>query len=408
MRRGIIAGIDIGTTKTTTVVARPEKSRKLRIVGIGTSPSAGLRRGAVVDAEAAAGSLRRSLAEASRSSGVTVRSAVVAAAGAHLATFSTRGAVAVSRADGEITDDDVQRVVAAAEGLIPKHPNREVVHLIPREFKVDGEGGIADPVGLVGMKLEVEALVVDGAKPSLANLIKCCELAGVEIDDWVAPMLAAATVLLTPRQRELGVMLLDLGAGTSDFAIFEEGRLLDAGSFPIGGGHLTSDIAIGLRTQVAVAEALKVRHASVAGDGASGKRDMIRLADFSAGSREECSTRDLANIVGARLTDIFELATKAAKRVGRAGLLPGGVVLTGGGADIPGIGELARRELRLPTEIAKAAATDLFIDVVPPRLAIPAGLIAWRIEQGQGALSRARPWRGVADATLRMLRVFIP
>lgn len=405
--RGIIAGIDIGTATTTTVVARSERGGRFRIAGVGSSPSAGVRRGAIIDPEAASRALARSVREAGRAAGTSVKSAVVAVGGAHVHAFPVRGAVVISRADGEITEDDVRRVVHAAEELIPKNPNREVVHVIPRAFRVDGQGGIADPVGMVGMKLEVEAVVVDGAKPALQYLIRTCEAAGIEIEDWAAPTLAAAEVLLTPQQRELGVMLLDLGAGTSDFAVFEEGRLVDTGSFPIGGGHITSDIAIGLRVQPAAAETVKVRYAQALPDARPAKREAIRLADFTAGGREEVLVRDLTDIVGARLSDIFELAAKALKRTGRAGLLPGGVVLSGGVTDIPGIQDLARRELKLPVEVAKASSVDLFTDVVPPRLAVPAGLIVWQLKNRE-AVYASRRWGGLSDRLKRIVRSFVP
>lgn len=407
--RGISVGIDIGTSAITTVVAREGKDGKLRIIGVGSCPSAGMRRGSIVGVDETAASLRHSLHEASKASGVSIRSAVVGIGGSHLGSFTTRGVIAVSRADGEITEDDVHRVLQAAEGFISKNPNREIIHLIPREFKIDGQGGITDPIGMVGMKLEVEVLVIDGAKPPLQNLIKCCELNGVEIEEWAASAWAAAEVLLTQRQKELGVMLLDLGAGTSDFAIFEEGRIIDIGSFPIGGSHITSDIAIGFRTNVAAAEEIKLRYAQALHYERGNKRETISLSDFTGGHEAVFAVRDLTDIVSARLTDIFELATKALKRAGRAGLLPGGVVLTGGVADIIGIQDLARRELKLPTEVAKAVAMDELVDVVPPRLAIPLGLILWKMRDG-GDLFHRRPrrWGGLVDALKRILRAFVP
>jgi len=406
--RGITAGIDIGTTVVTTAVIRRERDGKLHLAGVGQAPSAGLRRGAVVDAEAAAGALRRSLQEASRASGVSIRSAVVGVGGSHVGSFTARGVVAISRADGEITEDDAARVVRAAEGFISKNPNREVIHVIPREFKIDGQGGIRDPVGMAGMKLEVEALVIDGAKQSLQNLIRACELSGLEVEDWVCSNLAAAEVLLSERQKELGVILLDLGAGTTNFAIFEEGILFDVGSFPIGGGHITSDIAIGFRTQVVAAEAIKLRYAAASAD-RSAKRELIRLAEFVEGDPLEFAARDLVEIVSARLTDIFELTTKALRKIGRAGLLPAGVVLTGGGADVPGIQELCRRELKLPVEIAKAVAHDAIAEVIPPRLAIPVGLVLWRGARSERELSRGRRHFGsIIERAKRILRAFVP
>lgn len=406
--RGTIVGIDIGTTTITTVVVKPEKNGKFRIIGVGSAPSAGVRRGAIADVEAAAASLKRSVGEAARTSGVAIRSAIIGVGGTHIGTFSTRGAIAVSRADGEITEDDVQRAMHAAEGLIPRNPNREVIHLVPREFKIDGEGGFPDPVGLAGMKLEAEALVVDGSKPALSNIIKCCELVGVEIEDWVVSPLAASEVLLSKKQKELGVMLLDLGAGTSDYAVFEEGRLLDCGAFPIGGSHITSDIAIGFRAQVAIAETIKMRHASALPETSRGRRESIQLADFTDMSKDVFLLRDLTDIVGARLTDIFELAGKALRKVGRNGLLPGGVVLAGGVADIPRIQDLARRELKLPVEVAKASVLDGFADVVPSRLAIPAGLIIWHVGQSHERPARRRQWGGIFERLKGILRSFVP
>lgn len=408
MRR-ILVGIDIGTTNITAVVARRDRDGKVRIIGVGSSPSAGLRKGGIVAAEEAAQALRRSVLEAGRQSGITIRSAVIGVGGAHLNSFTTRGVIAVSRPDGEITENDVRRVMQAAEGFIPKNPNREIIHLIPREFKIDGQGGISDPAGMVGMKLEAEALVIDGSKPVLQNIIKCCELSGIEIEDWVASPLAAAEVLLTPKQKELGAMLLDLGAGTSDFAVFEEGRVLDVGSFPIGGSHITSDIAIGFRTSVAVAEAIKVRYAQTIGSEGGRRRDTIQLADFTGGYDAAFALRDLTDIVVARLTDIFELATKALRKIGRAGLLPGGVVLSGGVADIAGIQDLARREMKLPVEVAKAVNVEPLAEVAPPRLAIPVGLILWPGAEAVGlARSRRRRWLNWVESLKRMLRAFVP
>ena len=407
--RGIGVGIDIGTMSITTAVVRQGKDGKSRIIGVGSSPSAGMRRGSIINVEEASLSLKRSLHEASRSSGVAIRSAVIGIGGAHTGSFITRGAVAVSRPDGEITEDDVKRVIQAAEGLMPKNPNHEVIHLIPREFKIDGQGGVSDPVGMVGMKLEVEALVIYGAKPSLQNIIKCCELSGIEIEDWISSPLAAAEVLLTNRQKELGVILLDLGAGTSDFAVFAEGRVIDVGSFQIGGGHITSDIAIGFRIQAAAAEEIKLRFAQALTYDRGGKREAISLADFNGGHDSTFLVSDLSDIVTARLTDIFELSTKTLKRLGRAGLLAGGVVLTGGVADITGIQDLARRELKLPAEVAKASGMESFADVIPTRLAIPVGLILRHSGGRHGIFQeRAGKWGSFMDGLKRVLRSFVP
>lgn len=406
--RGLAVGIDIGTSAVTCVALRL-KDGKFRILGVGTARNSGMRRGVIVDVDEVAKALRAAVAEAGRGAGTPLRSAVVGIGGGHLGSSSGRGVVASSRADGEITEDDVSRALRAAEGFAPKNPNREIIHIIPREFRVDGVAGIADPVGMTGMKLEVEVLVVDGAKSALQNIIRACELAGVQIEDWASSALASSELLLSKQQKELGVMLLDLGAGTSDFAIFEEGRVLDVGAIPIGGGNITSDIAIGLRTSVAAAEEIKLRYAeSFLAERAAAKRETIRLAEFTSGDTSVFAVRDLMDIVAARLTDIFELATKALKRVGRAGLLPGGVVLSGAGADIPGIQDVARRELKLPAEVARAIARDELEDIVPPRLAVPVGLILWQRGTSDAGAGRGRRWGGWTEEAKRWLRAFIP
>ena len=408
--RGTMVGVDFGTAAITTVVLQEKKDRKRAVIGVGSSPSAGMRRGSIVDVEEAARALTKSIAEASRQSGVEIRRGYVGLGGTHLGSSTARSAIAVSRADGEVTDEDVQRVIQAAGNVLAKNPNREVIHLIPRQFKVDGEASIAEPVGMVGMKLEADVLVVDAAKGSLQNFIKCCELVGFEIEDWMSGTIAAAEVLLSKKQKELGVMLLDLGADTSDFAVFEEGRLIDVGSFPIGGNHITSDIAIGFRTPVGVAEEIKVRFANATFlERPGAKRETIALADFVEGDNSVYHLRDLAEIISARLTDIFELASKALKKTGRAGLLPGGVVLTGGVADIPGIHEVARRELKLPVEVSRAIALDQLDDVIPPRLAIPVGVILWHEARGRSrASARWWHWGGIVDRVKHMLRAFVP
>lgn len=408
--KGTSVGIDFGSSAIATAVLQQKKDGKIAVIGMGSSPSAGMRRGAVVLVEEASAALRKSIREAGKQSGIEIQRAFVGVGGTHIGAQLSRGAIAVSRADGEVTADDVERVIQAAGAGANKNPNREIIHVIPRQFKVDGEVSIGEPVGMVGMKLEAEVLVVDGAKSALQNLIKCCELAGLEIENWMSSTLAASEVILSKKQKEFGVMLLDLGADTSDYAVFEEGHLVDVGSFPIGGNHITSDIAVGFRAPIHAAEEIKIRYANATfTEKPGGKRETIALADFVHGDDSVYHMRDLGEIVSARLTDIFELASKALKKSGRAGLLPGGVVITGGGADIPGVHELARKEIKLPIEITRAIAIDKLDDVIPPRFAIPVGLVMWHASSG---VSRIRPssapWEFLRNKTRQFLRAFIP
>ena len=417
MKRTITA-IDIGTTSISTIVAERQKDGGIRILGIGQSPTFGMRRGMVADIEDVTNSLKRSVKEAAKSSGISIRSAVIGIGGTHINTFSTRGVVAISRADGEISEEDVRRVNQAAENFIPKNPNREIVHIIPREYKIDSEGGIKDPVGMNGIRLEVDAIIVDGSKSATQSVVKCVKAAGIEIEDLVFSSLASAEAVLSRRQKELGVMLLDIGGGTSDFSVWEEGRLIHAGIFPVGGLHITQDLAVRLQTHIDVAEQVKIRYGHSIPDTLS-KKKMVQFADFVEGpegidTTGSFSRRDVAEVVEARLKDVFELSAKELKKIDKAGLLPAGVVLIGGASRIPGIMELAKHELRLPIEIGSRVNLPTLEDKELQDLLftypVALGLVAWQINKTSGserffynpALS------GYTSTVKNWLRMFLP
>lgn len=318
LSRNIITALDVGTSTVQTVVAEKRRGEEnLKILGVGIVPAHGIRRGAVIDIEDATLSIRRSIEEAKRSSGIPIKSVWLALGGSHVSVSSSRGVVAVSRADGEISPEDVRRAITAAESFIPKNPNKEIIHMIPRDFKVDNEVGIKDPVGMHGVRLEVDTLIIECSTPFLKNILKCANLAGLKVEDYVFAPYAASEAVLTKRQKELGVMLLDIGGGTASFIVFEEGVPIHAGVIPIGGNHITNDIAIGLRTHVDVAEQIKLAFGSCLPSGAP-KRDSIRLADFIEGDEGSYSRKELAEIMEARLRDIFELVQKELKKINRA------------------------------------------------------------------------------------------
>lgn len=382
MPRNIITALDIGTSTVQTVVAERKKGNGgLRILGIGIAPSQGVRRGLVVDVGDAMASIRQSVEEAKKSAGIPVKSAWLAVDGSYITVASSRGVVAVSRADGEISREDTNRAVAAAEQFLPKNPNREILHIIQRDYKVDSESGIKDPVGMHGIRLEVDALVIEYAVSALKTLLKCVEGAGVRVEDYVFAPLAAAEAVLTKRQKELGVMLLDIGGGTSSFVIYEEGVPIHAGVLPIGGNHITNDIAIGFKTRVDVAEDIKNMYGSCLPADMS-KRETIRLAEFVEGDESVYSRRELAGIVEARLCDIFELVQKELKKIGRTELLPGGVVLVGGTANLVGIKELSRREIKLPAELGfPEEFMPALNSVGASSLATACGTIKWAVAE---------------------------
>lgn len=378
MARNIITALDVGTSTVQTVVAERKKGENgLRILGIGNAPSGGVRRGMVADLEEATSSIRRSVYEAQKAAGVPVRSVWLAVGGAHISVSSSKGVVAVSRADQEISQEDVKRAIAAAGTFVVKNPNKEVLHMIPRDFRVDNEPGIKDPLGMRGVRLEVDTLIIECSTPFLKNLFKCVEGAGFKIEDYVFSSLAAAEAVLNKRQKELGTMLLDVGGGTAAFMVFEEGVPIHAGVIPVGGNHITNDIAIGMQTRVDVAERVKLTYGSCLSSELP-KRDNIRLSEFIEGEDGSYSRRELAEMVEARLQDLYELVQKELKKIAKNQLLPGGVVLVGGSSLLPGVVNMAKREIKLPVELGQPQGFDDTLDEkFAPAFAVVLGVAKW-------------------------------
>lgn len=411
MARNIIAALDVGTSTVTTVVAERHKDGgELRILGVGIARSQGMRRGAVVDMDDVIEAIRRSSAAANREANVSVSSVFLAVGGSHISVSSSRGAVAVSRADQEIAPEDVRRALAAAESFIAKNPNKEVLHMIPRDFKVDSEAGIKDPIGMHGMRLEADTLIIECSTPMLKSLLKCVENAGLRVVDYVFAPIAAAEAVLSKRQKEMGVMLVDVGAGTADFIVYEEGVPLHAGVLPLGGSHITGDVAIGFRTHPDIAEQIKTTHGNALPDALS-KRDVVHLSEFVPDDPAIFSRRELADIIGARLQDLFELLQKELKKINRTRLLPAGVVLIGGSSLVPGMVTLTRQEIGLPAEQGVAQGfgpeTDIGTD---PSLAVALGVARWADRRSErGSMS----WRDHAASitkspVLRWLKSLLP
>lgn len=409
MARRIITALDIGSSTVEAVAAEFRRSGEpLRILGIGIAPSRGVRRGAVVDIPDTQSAVREALHEAEKSAGSRIKSVWLTVGGAHTSVASSKGVVAVSRADGEISREDVRRAMVAAESFLPKNSNREIIHMIPRDFRVDDEAGIKDPVGMHGVRLEVDTLMIEVSSPALKNLLKCVRDTGLEVEDYVFAPLAAAEVALSKRQRELGVVLLDIGGDTAHFIVFEEGVPLHAGVIPLGGNHITNDVAIGFRTQVDVAERVKLAYGSCLPHEFA-RRESIRLAEFVEGESQTFSRRQLAEIIIARLRDIFELLEKELKKIDRSELLPAGVVLVGGSALHEGVVELTKREMKLPVELGVPHEFLPVLDLKhAPQLVTVLGALKWaefRMREG-GESWRAHSFGG--GAWVRWLRSFLP
>lgn len=405
-RDTIITGLDIGTSAIKVVVAScGAQSLKPQIIGTASVPSFGVRRGVVVDLEEVVKNIKQAISDAQRVSGVSVSEVIVNFGGNHIVCRISRGVVAVSRADSEVSKEDIDRAIDAAKAIsIPQ--NREIIHILPRQFYLDGQEGIKDPRGMSGVRLEVDALIIEGSSSFVKNLQKVIEEADLEVGGLVLSSLAAADAVLTKRQKELGVLLLDVGGGTTGLTVIEEGAIIHAATLPIGGGHITNDIALGLRTSVDIAEQIKLQY-GVASIDAMGKKDSIDLSKIS-GEDLVVPRKQIVEIIQARLEEILEMAQKELKKIDRQGLLPAGAVLIGGTAKFAGMVDLAKKELRLPTQIGYPKEIDGVVDRVDdPAFATAVGLVLWgKNYQTDGG--RIKIDFGIFNKVFKWFKKFLP
>lgn len=413
-----VLGVDVGSSMVRAVVAKADEATgQPAVVGVGMAPMQGMQRGVVTDVEEAVRAVSAALDAAERMAGLPIERGYVSINGAHLTSQNSRGVIAVSRADGEISPDDVARVINAAQAIsLPS--NREILHVLPQNFIVDGQEHIHDPVGMTGVRLEVETHVIEGSAPFIKNLTKVVNQAGVHIEDFVFAPLAAALSVLEKRQKELGVVLVDLGAGTTSLVVYEENVLLHTAVLPLGSSHITNDLAIGLRTSIEVAEAIKLEHGTALVDTIKASERLVveeksEALDKAQGEQESVSRQEVANIIRARLEEIFSFVDRELKKIGRSGLLPAGVVFTGGGAALPGVVEIAKKRLRLPARLGKPLTLGgLAHETHDPAFAVALGLVLWAFEQerrGSGRRKVALP--DIGDTVGRMkgwLKTFLP
>jgi len=380
-KSNLIFGLDIGTSKVRAIVAsiKGKEEIKPRIIGVGESVSSGMRKGVVVDIDEMTKSIKRAIDQAERSSGASFNKAYISIGGSHIKAKASKGIVAVSRADEEVSEDDVLRAIGNASA-VSLDPNREVIHVIPREFNIDGQEGIQDPRGMTGVRLEVDTLIVEGLTPYIKNLRKCLNKAGVEIEGLVLNILAASYSVVSKKQKELGVLILDLGGGTAGMTVYEEGKLLHIHTLPIGSSHITNDIAIGLRSSIDVAEKVKLNYGSCFPSEIA-KKETIDLSKIDEKEEGMANRREMARIIEARMEEIFSLVNRELKKIDRERLLPSGVVLVGGGARIPGVIDLAKDKLKLPVQLGYPQEIDGLVDKVDdPTFATAVGLIFWALE----------------------------
>ena len=380
-KNNIITGLDVGTDKVRTIVASfREGEERPKVIGVGETPSSGMRKGIVVDIEEVTESIRKSIEQAELNSGIPIQQVYISIGGHHIGIKANKGLVVVSRADQEISEEDIARVIDSASALsLPL--NREILHVIPREFKVDDEQGIYDPLGMTGTRLEVDALIIDGLTPCIKNLTKCVSNAGFKVKGLALDVLAASQSVLSKRQKELGVLLLDIGSGTVGMAVYEEGKLLYAHILPVGAAHITNDVAIGLRTTIDLAEKVKIHYGSVLPSEIK-KSETIDLSKLDENEEGQANRREVAQIIEARVQEIFDLVNRELKKIGKQRLLPAGVVLVGGGSLIPGMVELAKKELGLPAQIGIPSQMEGIIEKIDnSTFATATGLVLWVLQQ---------------------------
>ena len=398
-KAGAIAGIDIGSSKVA-VCAGARGEAGVDIVGLGWGPSFGIRKGMVVDIEETVASITAALDETERMAGQPLTDAYVGVNGNHVDAVLSKGVIAVSRADGEITFQDVGRVIDAARA-IPAHPNREIIHVIPKAYIVDGVEGIKDPVGMSGTRLEVEAHVISGSINAIKNLTTCVTRAGLNIRGLVYAPLATSALLLNKRQKSLGVALIDIGANSTSLTVYEEGDIIHTAFIPVGSAHITYDLAIGLKTNIDTAELVKIKYGSAVPERVD-KHTIIDLNTFDKNEDQVTEGRYVAEIVEARLSEIFLMVKDELRKVDREGMLPSGAVLTGAGAKTDGIVELCKDQLKLPAQVG-APVVDFsgMVDKADdPVYATALGLLLWEADENPSAVGPIRLGPGALSGAL--------
>ncbi|HUF40965.1 MAG TPA: cell division protein FtsA [Verrucomicrobiae bacterium] len=385
-KNSIVVGLDIGTSKVCAVVGEMTE-RGVEIIGIGSHPSQGLRKGVVINIEATVNSLNKAVEEAGLMAGCEIHSAFTSISGGHIKAFNSHGIVAVK--NKEVGQRDLERVIDAAKAVaIPM--DREVLHVLPQEYIIDDQDGIKDPLGISGVRLEAKVHIVSGAVSAAQNIVKCCNRAGLSVSEIVLGPLAAAMTVLTDEERELGILLVDIGGGTTDIAVFYDGAVKHTAVIGLGGNHITSDIAAGLRTPFNDAERIKRRHgcATARMVAADERVEVPNIAGKGAGS---VSRQILCEIIEPRLDEIFQLVQKEVAKSGHDGALASGVVVTGGAMLLSGAVEMAERSFGLPVRLGAPSHVLGLLDVInDPVYAVGVGLVLHGMKREQRGAFRPR------------------
>ncbi len=402
----IFVGLDIGSFKITSVVGRVDEEGVLDVIGLGTSFSTGVRKGLVNEIEETVSGISESMEIAERMAGIQLDSATININGSHISSFNSKGVVAVGKANQEVTLEDTFRVDEAAQAIqIPT--NKEILHIIPRIYSVDGQEGVKDPVGMTGVRLEGEVQIVTVAQPAVKNLKKSVSQAGVAIDDIIAGPLAASKAVASKREKELGCVIVDIGASTTGIIVYEEEKPLYVSVLPIGAMHITNDIAIGLRTSIDVAEKVKLKYGTSLAKSVA-EKEKVDLSEIDINEEGVIPRKHVAEIIEARLGELFSLVKGELRKINRDGQLPGGAILTGGGAKLEDIDSVAKSILKLPCVIGKPHNLKGIVDkVYDPRYSTAVGLMLYQFEESESKGGSKQV--GVAiDRIKNVFKTFLP
>ncbi|MEX2237524.1 MAG: cell division protein FtsA [Dehalococcoidia bacterium] len=405
--------IDIGTTKVCTLVGDRSIDGDLRVLGIGMAPSTGISKGMVSSIQDTIESVRVSVAKAERAAGTRIVSAHIGITGNHIDSLNNRGVVAVPAMDKPIAAEDVNRALDGA-GMVAIPTNRRILHVLPRFFEIDGQGGVADPVGMYGNRLDVETHIITGAVSAIQNLTRCVEAVGVQVDNVVLQPLASGEAVLDEEERRQGVVLADIGGGTTDIAIWVDGSVHHTCVLPVGGYHLTKDLVVGLRTPFHVAEDAKARYGHALPSQIEAG-ESLELDAFGGERRREVARRRLCEILQARAEEVLEMIYVEVKRAGYEEMISAGLVLTGGSARLPGIDELAEQVLGVPVRIGyPRGVTGLIDNLQDPAYATSVGLLKWAsqgnaispgrvVASGNGSAGVTKIFRWMGDLVKALL-----
>jgi len=371
-----IIALDLGSSFIRGMVTqKSSKSDNLQILSCVNELSKGIRKGCVVNPEETAFVIKSVVSQLEKNTKTKIKGVFVNFNSYQSNVRLIKNAIAVSRADSEVSQNDIDRTISEAESSATAY-NREILHIIPRSFNLDGEKGIKDPLGLHGKRLEINVLAIDGFVAHIKNLYKSFALADLDVKQVVFSPLCNSQAVLSKKQKELGAVVLDIGASTSSLAVFEEGDLLHAQIFPVGSSHITNDIAIGFKLDIEIAEKIKIEQGKC--DRQLNKKGVIKLSETGSDQQFSISVKELSDVIDARLLEIFDLVNKELKKIDRAGLLPAGVILTGGGANLKGLVEFTKKELKLPTQVGKIINVEEdFERTLSPEDATLCGLSLW-------------------------------